>query len=100
LVASLYSVSSIANHEHVIHRVGVSKLKARLQKAAESGETLDLLKYLSFLTLVCGILPLFVLVGTDQKVFIHRMSLVNWVLVDHLMHWMQMVILVSNGWMK
>jgi hypothetical protein len=67
LVASLYSLSSVASHEHVIHQVGVSKLKARLQKAAESGETLDLLKYFSFLTFVRGVLPSLVLADTDQK---------------------------------
>jgi hypothetical protein len=55
LIASLYSLSSVANHEHLIHQVGISKLKTRLQKAAESGETLDIMKYFSYLSFVCDI---------------------------------------------
>jgi hypothetical protein len=54
LVAPLFSLSSVANNEHRIHNAGISKLKARLQKAAESGETLNLMKYFSFLTFVSG----------------------------------------------
>jgi hypothetical protein len=97
LVASLYSLSSVARHEHTIREVGINKLKARLQKAAESGETLDIMKYFSYLTFVCIVLLSFVLTETDQKVYAHRMLLVNWVLEDHLMHWIQMVILSCNG---
>jgi hypothetical protein len=60
----------VARHEHVIHKVGVSKLKARLQKAAERGETLDMLKYLSYFSFVCVALLSFLLAETDQK-YIH-----------------------------
>jgi hypothetical protein len=65
LVASLYSLSSVARHERVIHKVGVSKLKARLQKTAESGETLDIMKYLTFLSFVCVVLSTFTSSETD-----------------------------------
>jgi hypothetical protein len=67
LIASLYSLSSVARHEHLIQQVGVNKLKARLQKAAESGETLDIMKYFSYLSFVCNVLSSFVLTETDQK---------------------------------
>jgi hypothetical protein len=40
----------------MIHEAGISKLKARLQKAAESGETLDIMNYLFLTTFVCDVL--------------------------------------------
>jgi hypothetical protein len=63
-------MSSVASHERVIHQVGISKLKARLQKAAESGETLNIMKYFFFLSFVCAVLLSFALEETDQK-YIH-----------------------------
>jgi hypothetical protein len=81
----LYSLSSIANHEHLIHQVGISKLKAHLQKAADSGETLDIMKYFSYLSFVCDII---IYIGTRDwsKAFIYRMLLANWLLADRSMH--------------
>jgi hypothetical protein len=46
----------VAHHDSDIQEVAVSKLKARLQKAAESGETLDIMKYFSYLSFVCDII--------------------------------------------
>jgi hypothetical protein len=60
-------MSSIARHEHTIHEIGISKLKARLQKAAKSEETLDIMKQFSHLSFVRDALSLFVLAETDQK---------------------------------
>jgi hypothetical protein len=97
LIAPLYSVSSIARHERDIQEVAVSKLKSRLQKAAESGETLDIMKYFSLLSFVCNVLSSFVLTETDQEAFTYRMLLVNWPLEDNLMHWIQTVILSPIG---
>jgi hypothetical protein len=51
-VASLYSISSIKSNEHLIHKAGVSKLKKHLQRAAMTGETLNLMEYLTYLTFV------------------------------------------------
>jgi hypothetical protein len=87
----------VAHHDSDIQEVAVSKLKARLQKAAESGETLNIMKYFFFFSFVCDVLLLLVLTETDQEAFTYRMSSANWLLEGRLMHWIQTVILSPIG---
>jgi hypothetical protein len=52
LIAPLFSLSSVASNEHRMHKVGVSKLKKRMEEIAESGRTINLMNYFSYTAFV------------------------------------------------
>jgi hypothetical protein len=86
-------MSSITKQEPLIKEVGIKKLKARFQKAAETGETIDALRWFMAMTFVSNDYSVFY---TRYSLY-YRMSLVHCLLVIHLTFWKPSTILSSLG---